>query len=144
MSEQQFRQTMSAIDLSKAQLDNITRQQEMVRTSIEEHLRAKESLTQYSKAKADEEILVPVGAGVFIHANAGNRKSCIASVGAGVLMGKDIPEVEKMLDSQIEDLKKASAELDEQAEKISYAIEELSRDAREQYEALQQPTQKIK
>ena len=128
---------MSAIDLSRAQLDNVARQREIVRTSIEEHLRAKETLAQYSKAGENEEILVPVGAGVFIHAKAGNRKSCIASIGASVLMERDIAETEKTLDDRIEDLKRAASELDEQAEKISYAIEQLSKEAKEQYEALQ-------
>lgn len=130
---------MSAIDLSRAQLDNVARQQEIVRASIEEHLRAKETLAQYSKAGENEEMLVPVGAGVFIHAKAGDRKSCIASIGASMLMEKDIAEAEKILDGRIEELKRAAAELDEQAEKISYAIEQLSKEAREQYEMLQRP-----
>lgn len=139
MSEQQFRQTISAIDLSRAQMENIARQQEIVRSSIEEHLRAKETLAQYSKTEENEELLVPVGAGVFIHARAANRKSCITSLGGGVLMEKEIGEAGRILDNRIEELKKASAELDEQAEKISYAIEQLSKEARQQYEALQRP-----
>lgn len=132
---------MSAIDLSRAQLDNVARQQEIVRTSIEEHLRAKEALAQYSKTAENEELLIPVGAGVFVHAKAGNRKSCVTSIGAGVLIEKNIEETEKLLDGRIEELKKASRELDEQAEKITYAIEQLSKEAREQYEALQRPAQ---
>lgn len=132
---------MSAIDLSRAQLDNVTRQQEIVRTSIEEHLRAKEALAQYSKTAENEELLIPVGAGVFIHAKAGDRKSCVTSIGAGVLIEKSIEETEKLLDGRIEELKRASQELDEQAEKITYAIEQLSKEAREQYEALQRPAQ---
>jgi prefoldin alpha subunit len=78
---------------------------------------------------------------VFIHAKAGDRKSCIASIGAGVLMEKEIAEVERILDSRIEELKKAATELDEQAEKITFAIEQLSKEARKQYEALQKPRQ---
>jgi|YelNatPaOPRAMG01_1025707.scaffolds.fasta_scaffold02451_4 prefoldin alpha subunit len=141
MSEEQFRQTISAIDLSRAQLENVARQQEIVRASIDEHLRAKETLAQYSKVGENEELLVPIGAGVFIHAKAGDRKSCIASIGAGVLMEKEIAEVERILDSRIEELKKAATELDEQAEKITFAIEQLSKEARKQYEALQKPRQ---
>jgi len=144
MSEQELRETMSAIDINRAQLDNVSRQQEMVRLSVEEHLRAHETLAQYFKAEENEEILVPIGAGVFLHARVGNKTSCIAPVGAGVMMEKEMADITKMLDKQIEELKKASTELAEQAEKISYAIEELSKNAREQYNTLQQPSSKMK
>ncbi|MDH4123807.1 MAG: prefoldin subunit alpha [Thermoplasmata archaeon] len=140
MSENQLRQTISAIDVSRAQLDNVSRQQEVVRASIEENLRAKDTLANYVNAKEDEEILIPAGAGIFLHAKVGRNRSCIANIGAGVMMEKDIGDIKKLLDEQIEELKKAAQQLDEQGEKIGVAIEELSKDAREQYLAMQQPT----
>jgi prefoldin alpha subunit len=137
MSEQRLQQTLSAIDISKAQLENLSRQQEMVRSSLEEHTRAKETVEQISKAEEGEEILVPVGAGVFLHAKVGSKKSGIANVGASIMMERGMQEIVKMLDSRMEELRKASAELDEQTEKIAYAIEQLSADAQQQYVQLQ-------
>lgn len=144
MSEQQLRQTISALDLSKAQLENLSRQQELIRGSLEEHMRAKETAEAFSKAKTGEEVLVPAGAGVFLHAKIGDSKSGIANIGAGVMMEKELPEIVKMLDSRIEELRHATQELDEQAEKISYAIEQLSADAQQQYATLQKPAQATK
>ena len=139
MSEQQLRQTISALDISRAQLENVSRQQEIVRGSLEEHIRAKATIDQFSKAGEDEQLLVPAGAGVFLHAKAGGKKSAIANIGAGVMMEKDLADIIKLLDSRIEELRLAAQELDEQAEKISYAVEELSADAQQQYAALQGP-----
>lgn len=144
MSEQQLRQTLSALDISKMQFENITRQQELVRSSMEEHIRARETLTQYEKTASDEEILIPAGAGVFLHAKVADKSRCITNVGASVMIEKEIGEVVKILDEQLEDLQRAAKELGEQAEKISFAIEDLSRDAREQYTAMQQPAEAIK
>jgi prefoldin alpha subunit len=139
MSEQQLRQTISALDISRAQLENVSRQQDIVRGSLEEHLRAKATIEQFAKAGKDEHLLVPAGAGVFLHAKAGGEKSGIANIGAGVMMEKDLPDIIKLLDSRIEELRLAVQELDEQAEKITYAVEQLSADAQQQYAALQGP-----
>lgn len=139
MSEQELQQTISALDISRAQLENISRQQELVRSSLEEHLRSRESVEQFSKADESEEVLVPVGAGVFLHAKIADGKQGIASIGAGVMMEKEMPEIVNILNSRIDELKNAVKELDEQAEKISYAIEQLSADAQQQYVELQQP-----
>ena len=135
---------MSALELSKAQLENLSRQQELIRGSLEEHLRAKETAEAFSKAEKGEEVLVPAGAGVFLHAKIGDVKSGIANIGAGAMMERDLPDIAKILDSRIEELKAAAQEMDEQAEKISYAIEQLSAEAQQQYVSMQKPEQPAK
>jgi len=141
MSEQQLRQIITTLDMRRSQLDNITRQQEMIRASIEEHLRAKETLESYSKTDEDEEMLVPVGAGVFIRVRAGKNEKAITAVGSGVLMERNMAEISTRLEARIDDIHKTAEELGAQAEKISRAIEELSMEAQRQYNALQQPKQ---
>lgn len=141
MSEQQLRQIITTLDMRRSQLDNITRQQEMIRASIEEHLRAKETLESYSKTDEDEEMLVPVGAGVFIRVRAGKNEKAITAVGSGVLMERNMAEISTRLEARIDDIRKTAEELGAQAEKISSAIEELSMEAQRQYNALQQPKQ---
>lgn len=137
MSEQQLRQTVSALDLRRAQLENLSQQQELMRGSIEDHLRAKETLENYLKTDKDEELLIPVGAGIFIKTRTGNQKEAMNGIGAGVVLEQDIEKIIKRLDEQLEQLKRAAQELASQAEKISGAVEELSRAAQQQYEAVQ-------
>lgn len=138
MSEQKFRQTLSALEIRRAQLENIARQQELVGASLEDHVRARETLESFAGADDEERMLVPIGAGVFIHAKPGDRTVAIGGVGSGVMMERKVDTIMKYLDRQIEDLKKSVQDLGAQAEKISGAIEELSRDAQKQYEILQQ------
>jgi prefoldin alpha subunit len=144
MSERQLNQIMSQLEVGKAQLENLTRQQELIRGSLEEHMRAKETAEAFTKAAEGEEVLVPAGAGVFLHAKIGNAKSGIANIGAGVMMEKELPEIAKILDTRISELRGAAQELDEQAEKISYAIEQLSAQAEQQYVSMQKPGQPAK
>jgi prefoldin alpha subunit len=139
MSEQQLRQTISALDVGRAQLENVSRQQDILRGTLEEHLRAKETVEAFTKAKKGEELLVPAGAGVFLHTEAAGKSTAVANIGAGVMMEKDLNDIVKLLESRIDELRKAAQELDEQAEKISYAVEQLSADAQQQYVAMQQP-----
>lgn len=144
MSERQLNQTISALEISRAQLDNVSRQQEIIRASLEEHVRAKATVEEFAKAGEGEQLLVPAGAGVFLHAKAGGEKSGIANIGAGVMMEKELSEIVKILGSRIDELREAAKEIDEQAEKISYAVEQLSADAQQQYAAMQGPEPKPK
>jgi len=138
MGEQQLRQTVSALDIRRAQMENLTRQQEIIRASLEEHMRAKETLESYSKSRDENQLLVPIGAGVFIHVLPGKRETAIGGVGSSVLIERSVSDISKLLDDQIDELKKNSKVLGEEAEKIAAAIEELSVTAQRQYEALQQ------
>ncbi|HDP97278.1 MAG TPA: prefoldin subunit alpha [Euryarchaeota archaeon] len=137
MSEQQLKQTVSALDLRRAQLENLSQQQELIRGSIDEHLRAKETLENYLKINKEDELLVPVGAGVFIKTRTGDQKEAMSGIGSGIVVEQDIQEIVKHLDEQLEQLRRSAQELAAQAEKISGAVEELTRSAQQQYEALQ-------
>ena len=140
MSEQQLRQTVSALDMRRAQLENLSQQQELIRGSIDEHLRAKETLENYLKIDKDDELLVPVGAGIFIKTRTGDQKEALSGIGSGIVLERDIKEIVKHLDEQLEQLKISAQELATQTVKISGAVEELTQSAQQQYEALQRGT----
>lgn len=137
MTEENLRQTIAALDMRRAQLENITRQREIVRASIDEHHRAKETLDQYAKAPKKDEMRVPIGAGVFISVKPANQVSAISSIGSGILKEVKFSDLSKDLDMKIEEMQKGLKELGEQAEKISNSVEELTNEAQSQYDALQ-------
>jgi len=64
---------MAVLDQYREQIEALAQQQEIVRISLEEHMRARETLTRYREAGKGAEVLVPVGANSFLVAIEGRR-----------------------------------------------------------------------
>ncbi len=94
----------------------------------------KQALDDISKTKEGTEILVPVSAGIFLKGALKDNKELSINVGSGTVVTKTIPEARKILDEQVDEIKKiqekASAEflrLNQQAMLIQKHLEELSK-----------------
>src|SRR3989442_10883590 len=57
---------MAVLDQYREQIEALAQQQEIVRISLEEHMRARETLTRYQEAGKGAEVLVPVRADSFL------------------------------------------------------------------------------
>ena len=66
VSETELRRAVSVLDQYRAQLETFQRQQEVLTLSLEELMRAKETMTRYKKAGKGAEVLFPVGANAFL------------------------------------------------------------------------------
>ena len=73
--------------------------------------------------KKDNEILAPIGRGIYVKAKL-LSEDLIVDVGGKNFVGKSIPETQKILKTQIEKLKKIQEDLNFEMEKIN---EELTR-----------------
>jgi len=68
LGESDLRRGIAVLDQYREQIEALAQQQDLVRISLEEHLRAKETLTQYRQAGRGAEVLVPIGANSFVAA----------------------------------------------------------------------------
>ena len=101
MNEDELQKGIATLELLKVQLENLQKQIDAIQLSIQEIIRAVETLEGYTKMENDE-ILVPIGAGVFISAKIGEKKG-IMSIGNNIFV--DLP-LEKMIESLKERRKK--------------------------------------
>ncbi|MCD6276330.1 MAG: prefoldin subunit alpha [Thermoplasmata archaeon] len=101
MNEDELQKGIATLELLKVQLENLQKQIDAIQLSIQEIIRAVETLKGYTKMENDE-ILVPIGAGVFISAKIGEKKG-IMSIGNNIFV--DLP-LEKMIESLKERRKK--------------------------------------
>ncbi len=77
MNEQELEQGIATLETLKAHIENLQKQVEALEISIQEHERAIETMESYRNMDGDE-ILIPIGAGVFISANVNSKKSMIS------------------------------------------------------------------
>jgi prefoldin alpha subunit len=134
--EEALNENIAMMDLAKAQMEGLARQQELLQLAIEEHSRAKETIEHLAKRGPGEDILVPVGADSFIYADVSDTRDAIVGVGSGVAIRRAPEDAAKILQAKMEDLSEALHKVTEKASELDGVIQQLSQKIQEQYESL--------
>ncbi len=128
----ELRRGLAVLDRYREQLEGMAQQQEIVRVSLEEHMRARETLLRYQQAGAGAEVLVPLGASAFVAAAVKDTAKAFVSIGSDLVVYDDIAKQLERLDARIKSITEASgaigqrlAELQERAEAQSAEVQGL-------------------
>jgi len=116
MNEEELEKGIATLEILKAQITNLQKQIEALEVSVQEHIRARETLENYIKMDNDE-ILVPVGAGVLISAKVEKKKGLIT-------IGNEL-YTELPLEKIIEKLKERQKDLENLQIKLTTDIKKL-------------------
>jgi len=133
MNEEQLRQAIGAMEFYKAQLENLLEQQQLVRYSLEENLRAIGTLKEIKTAGKGSEILVPVGGGSFIYAEVSSDEKILIGIGSGISIEKSIDDAIQTLESRVKELQESLEKLEEQRSRIEEEHARLARTVQEAY-----------
>ncbi|MBA2861437.1 prefoldin subunit alpha [Methanococcus maripaludis] len=117
MNEELQNQFM-ALDVYNQQVDKLKEELSNIDMMIMELIRSIESM---ESMKVSKEILLPLGAGAFVKAEAQNPEKIILSVGVDVLLEKDVDEV-------IVDFQKSVKELEETKELVNTQIQKTNQE----------------
>jgi prefoldin alpha subunit len=133
MDEAEAREAAAMIETAKAQYEALARQQEIVRLTIDEHSRAKDTIARVASGTPGDEILVPVGAESFIHARISEEKNAVVGVGAGISFQRSPEEAQKILAVRIDELNRAAHKIAERIEQTELTVQQLSEKIQEYY-----------
>ena len=138
-SEADLRRGLAVLDQYRDQLETLAQQQEIVRTSLEEHLRARETLTRLREAGKDAEVLVPLGANAFAVASVRETQKAYVGIGSDLVVYDNVEQQLARLESRINQITEAAnaigqrlAEMQQRAEAQGAAVQTL-------YDRLQSP-----
>ncbi len=130
--ETELRRGLAVLDQYREQLEALAQQQEIVRVSLEEHMRAKETLLRYKEAGKAAEVLVPVGANSFLVAEVKDPEKAFVGIGSDLIVFDEIPKQIERLDARIKSIGDAMAtigqrlaELQQRAESQGAAVQNL-------------------
>ena len=135
MNDDELRQALYALDVYKAQLEGFAQQAQILQISLEEAVRARETLKAFLNAKEGDELLIPVGAQSFVHAKATGANKAIVGIGNRM-------SVEKDLDGAVAFLDQSAKEISEVLRKTGASIDEMEATARNLSSAVQQEYQR--
>ncbi len=135
--ETAIRENMMRLETAKAQLEALSKQQELIQLAVEEHVKARETVKNLVKSAPGDELMIPVGADSYIFAKSSERKDVVLGVGSGVSVQRSAEEAEKILDARVEELAQAFQRVAEMAAQTEQSVQELSEKIQEQYEKAQ-------
>ena len=135
MNDDEFRQAMAALEAYKVQLDAMAQQSNFFKLSLEETMRARDTLKAFANAKEGDEILVPAGASSFVIATVTSKRKAIVGIGNKVSIDMDLDQAAEYMASSV-------TEVQEALKKLSDAIQEMNAKARELSLAVQQEYQR--
>lgn len=130
MDDQQLREKAKTLDLYQAQMEALARQSDLLRATMDEYLRARDTLNGFKDLKRGEETLVPIGANFFVYCTVKNSRKVIGSVGSNVAVEEPAEKALKRLDARI-------SEMNETGQRISKAIEDLEGKSQALYQEIQ-------
>jgi prefoldin alpha subunit len=137
--DEDLRELASSFELHRNQLEQLMRQEEVVRISLEENMKAKETMIRFRESKLDAEILIPIGANIFLYGKLGNRDKVIVGIGSDVAVEDTIDEALKKVEERIDELSDARDKIVQKQSELNTKINEISAKIQQAYEESGQP-----
>ncbi|MBS3141851.1 prefoldin subunit alpha [Candidatus Woesearchaeota archaeon] len=124
------REKLIELQMMHQQMKQIQKHLELMEEGLGELISAQESLKEIGTLKEGTQILLPLTNGVFTKAQLADQNMFLVNVGAGVVVGKTLEQVQKLLEDQAEEMAKQQHELAETLENLSTKASELQEELR--------------
>ena len=122
MSESQQKSKIIEFQILNQQVPQLHEQIQVINNNIQELQILKNSLEELESVRKDQEILIPLGQGIFTKGNIINPDELITNVGSNILIEKNLKDTKDTIKINILNLSKA---LERTEEEISRNIEKL-------------------
>ena len=100
-------------------IKQLQKQLEMVTHQLFELNATSNSLDDFKKIDSGKEIFVPLSSGIFAKANVKDTSELLVNVGANVAVKKDITSTKKLIQEQMEEIKKIQKQMIDELEKMT-------------------------
>ncbi len=138
VSEADLRRGLAVLEQYRAQMEALAQQQEIIRVSLEDHMRARETLARAQRAGKGAEILVPVGANSFVVAEMRDTEKAFSGIGSDLIVLDSIPTQIERLDARIKSITEAANAIGQRLADIQRRIEAQSAFVEGMYAKLQE------
>jgi len=138
MNDDEFRQAMATLEAYKVQLDAMAQQSNFFKLSLEETMRARDTLRAFANANEGDEILVPAGASSFVIATVTSKKKAVVGIGNKVSIDMDLNEAADYMAASVEEVQEALKKLSDAIQEMNVKARELSLAVQQEYQRRQQ------
>ncbi len=106
-------------------IKQLQKQLELVTQHLIELTVTSNSLDEFNKLSAGKEIFVPLSSGIFSKATLKDTSELLVNVGANVVVKKDVIATKKLIQNQMEEIKKTQKQIVDNLEKMTNQAAQL-------------------
>lgn len=129
----ELRRAAANLEIVRAQMENLGRQEELLRITLEEIARARETLARAKDSKKGAEVLMPVGANSFVFGSLRDSARVIVGIGSDVAIEMPTDEAITRLDARVKAIEEAEHGLAARMQELAIAEEESATKVQELY-----------
>ncbi|MGB9635999.1 MAG: prefoldin subunit alpha [Thermoplasmata archaeon] len=122
MKDEEVQAYLVQLEEFEKNMNALATQQSYLKKSLEEHMKALETLKNFSTLEKETEILIPLGAGAFLPGNSKNMDRVVINIGANIY-------IETRMQQAVEMIEKRTNAIQEAIEKISRQMTAIEREA---------------
>jgi len=100
-------------------IKQLQKQLELITNQLMELHATNNSLDDFVKIDAGKELFVPLSSGIFVKSSIKDTSELLVNVGANVVVKKDVPSTKKLIQNQIEEIKKIQRQMIDELEKLT-------------------------
>ncbi len=106
MNNEEKQEAYMELQMLDQKIKQLQKKMEKMEEQLMELNLVKNAVKDFEKLKEGQELQVPLANGIYMQAEVKDTKELLVNVGAYVMVSKTIPEVDKLLDTQVEELNK--------------------------------------
>lgn len=127
--EEQIRELVARIQLSQQRMEALQQQANLVQMSLNDLDNALKALTSLEGKGAGQELLVPIGAGSFIHTTLADPDKVLIGLGANVSVEKGFSDAKAIIQGRRTELEKVLVETTGAMDQIAGELMQLQQEA---------------
>ena len=142
MNDDELRQMLALMETYKNRVEALTRQVNVLRSTLDEVNMANESVKALMEANEGDEILIPIGASSFMNVKVSSNKNIIVGVGSNISVEKTPEEASSYMSANAAELTEALKKTVDALNEVQQALSTVSEAVQMEYMNRQQtPTQ---
>jgi prefoldin alpha subunit len=127
--ERNLEKILVELNAYEQQAQILQRRIDLINSSLQEIALTSESLDELKNIEEDNEVLMPLGSGIYVKARIVEKKKVIFSLGADIVADKDITGAQLSLDQRSMALQNALQSTGQQLQQMASRMNELNRTA---------------
>ena len=132
-SDAELRRAVANLELVRAQIENLGRQEELLRITLEEISRARETLVRAKDSGEGADLLMPIGANSFVFGALRDPRRVIVGIGSDVAIELETDDAITRLEVRVKAIEEAERGLAARMQELSIAEEESGAKVQELY-----------
>ena len=123
--EEELQQKYIQLQVMKQQAQSFFEEKQKLDNHLSEMSLTLDAMKKLTETKLNEEIWTSIGSGAFVKGTINDVENVLVSVGAGIVVKKDLKSAIEVMESRVTDIQKVNEELMGELNKLVESIQQL-------------------